>query len=180
MIVYTFYGQISKSWCKNILSLIMHQNINAAQDEAHQKHNIIAKVFSTGLDNLQEGETYVDSIMTKTANTETAKLTNNLYLLSMITSAATMIGFLGTIIGLIKAFMKIAQTTDQITPQLLANGIYESMVTTAVGLIVGVISDIAYRIFISKYHKKCNDLEIYCNDLTKLIHMINTTNFKKE
>ena len=83
--------------------------------------------------------------MENAANVEIAKLEKGLKGLSTIASAAPMIGFLGTVIGMVRAFWEMANAGNNIDVSLLSSGIYEAMITTVGGLIVGIIALFAYN-----------------------------------
>jgi biopolymer transport protein ExbB len=67
-------------------------------------------------------------------------LEKNLGVLATVSGAAPMIGFLGTVTGMIQAFISIAQEDGMVSPKLLSSGIYEAMITTAAGLVVGIVA----------------------------------------
>jgi biopolymer transport protein ExbB len=73
--------------------------------------------------------------------------------LATISGAAPMLGFLGTVIGMIRAFISIAQEEGAVSPKLLSSGIYEAMISTAAGLFVGIISYLAYNYLVSRVEK---------------------------
>jgi biopolymer transport protein ExbB len=90
---------------------------------------------------------------------EVHKLEKNLSLLGTIAGTAPMLGFLGTVTGMIQAFMTMAQSTSSITPQLLSAGIYEAMITTAAGLVVGIVADLGYKYILIRVQKATYHIE---------------------
>jgi biopolymer transport protein ExbB len=70
-----------------------------------------------------------------------------------------MVGFLGTVTGMIKAFISIAQEEGSVSPKLLSSGIYEAMITTAAGLIVGIIAYLAYNYLVAQVAKIIHKME---------------------
>ena len=84
---------------------------------------------------------------------EVNKLEYNLTILATISGAAPMIGFLGTVIGMILAFHDMASAGGNVDVELLSKGIYTAMITTVAGLIVGIISYISYNFLLSKIDK---------------------------
>jgi biopolymer transport protein ExbB len=90
---------------------------------------------------------------------EIYKLEKNLSLLATISGAAPMIGFLGTVTGMIRAFMAIAQEEGTVSPKLLSSGIYEAMLTTAAGLFVGIIAYLGYNYLVTRVQKLIYKME---------------------
>ena len=90
---------------------------------------------------------------------EIYKLEKNLPLLATVSGAAPMLGFLGTVIGMIQAFMSIAQEEGAVSPKLLSAGIYEAMVTTAAGLLVGIIAYLGYNYLVTRLQKAVHTME---------------------
>ena len=70
-----------------------------------------------------------------------------------------MLGFLGTVVGMIQAFMAISQETRQISPNLLSGGIYEAMITTAAGLVVGIIANLGYNYLLIRIRSTTHRIE---------------------
>ncbi len=80
-----------------------------------------------------------------------------------------MLGFLGTVLGMIQAFMAMAQQTQQISPKLLSGGIYEAMITTAAGLIIGIVAHISYNYFIIRIQNATRHIEQGTNQFIELV-----------
>ena len=70
-----------------------------------------------------------------------------------------MLGFLGTVIGMIRAFIAIAQEEGSVSPKLLSQGIYEAMITTAAGLVVGILAYLAYNFLVTRVQKLVHKME---------------------
>jgi biopolymer transport protein ExbB len=90
---------------------------------------------------------------------EIARLERGLPVLASIAGGAPMIGFLGTVMGMIQAFFDMANAGNNIDVQLLSNGIYTAMVTTVGGLIVGIIAYFAYNLIVSRIDNLVSQLE---------------------
>ena len=80
-------------------------------------------------------------------------------LLATISGAAPMIGLLGTVTGMIQAFISIAEEEGAVSPKLLSSGIYEAMLTTAAGLFVGIIAYLSYNYLVSRVEKLIHKME---------------------
>jgi len=87
-----------------------------------------------------------------------------------IAGAAPMIGFLGTVIGMIVAFHEMASAGGNIDVEMLSKGIYTAMVTTVAGLIVGIIAYISYNYLVSKVDKVVFQLEAKTTDFLDILH----------
>jgi len=90
---------------------------------------------------------------------EVNRLEENLAALATIAGAAPMLGFLGTVTGMISAFYQMATAGNNIQVSMLAGGIYEAMVTTVAGLLVGIVAFIAYNLLVARLNKVVNKLE---------------------
>ena len=101
---------------------------------------------------------------------EVFKMENNLANLATISGAAPMIGFLGTVIGMIIAFHEMASAGGNIDVEMLSKGIYMAMTTTVAGLIVGIIAFIAYNYLVSKIDKVVFMLEAKTTEFLDLLH----------
>ncbi len=104
--------------------------------------------------------------MENAANVEIAKLEKGLKGLSTIASAAPMIGFLGTVIGMVRAFWEMSNAGNNIDVSLLSGGIYEAMITTVGGLIVGIIALFAYNFLVARVDNIANEMESFIQDFT--------------
>ena len=90
-------------------------------------------------------------------------------MLATISGAAPMIGFLGTVTGMIQAFIAIAQEEGAVSPKLLSSGIYEAMITTAAGLFVGILAYLGYNYLVSRVQKLVHKMEYSSIDFVDLL-----------
>jgi len=105
-----------------------------------------------------------------TAQIEIYKLEKNVGILATIAGAAPMLGFLGTVIGMIIAFFAAANQGEQSNPQMLANGIYTAMANTAAGLMVGLTAQLFYNILVVKVDKSIHYLQASANDFLDILN----------
>ena len=101
----------------------------------------------------------VQAAIENTGNIEVAKLENGLAIMSTIASGAPMIGFLGTVTGMVRAFYEMANAGNNIDITLLSSGIYEAMVTTVGGLVVGIVAMFAYNYLVTRVDKVVSQME---------------------
>ena len=118
-----------------------------------------SNMIEKGLERLNRPATEVQAALDNAGNLEIAKLEKGLSIMATISSGAPMIGFLGTVLGMVKAFWEMANAGNNIDITLLSSGIYEAMVTTVGGLIVGIIAMFAYNFLVAKVDDVANTLE---------------------
>ena len=94
----------------------------------------------------------IDAAIENVGNLELFKLEKNLSTLASIAGAAPMIGFFGTVTGMIMAFQEMS-TADNISPQVLAGGIYQALMTTAFGLFIGIFAYVGYNLLVANVEK---------------------------
>jgi biopolymer transport protein ExbB len=132
-------------------------------------HHPLATVFKIGIERRGLPLDRLEKILEQAGNNQIQKLEKNLGALVSITSIEPLLGFLGTITGLIRAFMSWEQAGANVTVSVLAAGIYEAMITTAAGLIVAIPLYLCYNYFISRIKVTSNELTNYCIQLLEVI-----------
>lgn len=118
-----------------------------------------SNMIEKGLERIDRSATEVQAALENAGNLEVAKLEKGLSVMATISSGAPMIGFLGTVLGMVKAFWEMANAGNNIDITLLSSGIYEAMVTTVGGLIVGIVAMFAYNYLVSRVNDVANVLE---------------------
>ena len=118
-----------------------------------------ANMIEKGIERIDRPASEVQATLENAGNLEVAKLEKGLSVMATISSGAPMIGFLGTVLGMVKAFWEMANAGNNIDITLLSSGIYEAMVTTVGGLIVGIIAMFAYNYLVSRVNDVANVLE---------------------
>ena len=130
----------------------------------------IARVVERGLKNINLTAPAIREGLDNSANIEVAALEKGLPILSTIAAVAPMIGFLGTVTGMVQAFWEMANAGNNIDISLLSGGIYEAMVTTVGGLIVGIVAIFAYNFLVIRVDKVQNDLENGIISFMEIVH----------
>ena len=125
-----------------------------------------SRIVEKGLCFLGKSRNDIHSSMENAANVEITRLEKGLSGMSTIASAAPMIGFLGTVIGMVKAFWEMANAGNNIDVSLLSGGIYEAMITTVGGLIVGIIALFGYNYLVTRVDKIANEMESFIQEFT--------------
>jgi len=118
----------------------------------------VASIFYQGLDRADEGIDMVEKSVVSYGSVQTGKLEKGLVWISLCIALAPMLGFLGTVIGMIQAFDEIERVGD-ISPSVVAGGIKVALLTTVAGLIVAIILQIFYNLILSKIDSVVNEME---------------------
>ena len=151
--------KIDKSFMERIREYIKDGKIDSAKALCSGSDTPIARMIEKGLSRLGRPLNDINTAIENVGNLEVAKLEKGVTLLSMSASAAPMIGFLGTVTGMIRAFYNMSMAGNNIDIELLSSGIYEAMVTTVGGLIVGILAYVFYTIIVAKIQNVVNLLE---------------------
>ena len=136
-----------------IKELVLRGDISGARLLCAQSDTPIARMIEKGISRLGSQLKNIEASIENVGKIEVYKLEKNLSLLATTAGAAPMVGFLGTVTGMIRAFIAIAQEEGTVSPKLLSSGIYEAMVTTAAGLIVGIIAYLGYNYLVTRIQK---------------------------
>lgn len=129
-----------------------------------------ARMIERGINRMKRPSAEVQTAIENTGNLEVAALEKRLNVLATIAGGAPMIGFLGTVTGMVQAFWQMSNAGGNIDISLLSGGIYEAMVTTVGGLIVGIIALFAYNYLVSKVDGVVNELERKTLDFMDLLN----------
>ena len=119
----------------------------------------VANMVEKGVERIDRPASEVQAALENAGNLEVAKLEKGLSVMATISSGAPMIGFLGTVLGMVRAFWEMANAGNNIDITLLSSGIYEAMITTVGGLVVGIVAMFAYNYLVSRVNDVANVLE---------------------
>jgi biopolymer transport protein ExbB len=137
---------------------IVNGNVSAARSFAKNTNNPVARIIDKGIQRIGKPIDAIEKSMENVGKLELYNMEKNLSILSLIAGIAPMFGFLGTIVGMFQLFYRLA-STGEFTIQSMANGIYTKMITSAVGLIIGLIAYIAYNYLNAQVDKNANKME---------------------
>lgn len=151
--------KIDPNFIDRIRDYIHEGKIDSAIKLCQSTNKPISRMIEKGINRLGRPLQDVNTAIENVGNLEIAKLEKGLYLLATSAGAAPMLGFLGTVTGMVRAFYDMAMAGNNIDIQLLSSGIYQAMVTTVAGLIVGIMAYLAYNILVAKVEKVVNLLE---------------------
>ena len=159
-----------ESFLKSIKNFVEQKDITAAKTLCKNTNNPVSRMIEKGIDRIDKPMNDISAAIENQGKLEVYKMENNLANLATIAGAAPMIGFLGTVIGMIVAFHEMASAGGNIDVEMLSEGIYTAMVTTVGGLIVGIIAYIAYNYLVSKIDKVIFQLEARTTEFLDLLH----------
>lgn len=176
-ILFERYSTINKaseedeSFLKSIKNFVEQKDMQAAKTLCQNTDNAVSRMIEKGIDRIDKPMTDISAAIENQGKLEVYKMENNLANLATIAGAAPMIGFLGTVIGMIVAFHEMASAGGNIDVEMLSKGIYTAMVTTVGGLVVGIIAYIAYNYLVTKVDKVIFLLEARTTEFLDVLHL---------
>lgn len=158
------------NFMNEIKDFIHDGKLEAARSLCKSTTTPIARMIEKGVNRIGKPLGDIAAAIENTGKLELFKLEKNLATLATISGAAPMIGFLGTVIGMILAFHEMASAGGNIDVEMLAEGIYTAMVTTVAGLIVGIIAYIAYNLLVAKVEKVVFKMEARTTEFLDILN----------
>jgi biopolymer transport protein ExbB len=152
-----------------VKELVQRNDIQGAKLLCAQSGTPVARMIEKGVSRIGSPLKNIEASIENVGKLEIFKLEKNLSTLATISGAAPMIGFLGTVIGMVQAFISISQEEGSVSPKLLSNGIYEAMITTVGGLIVGIMAYLAYNYLVTRVAKVIHKMEYTTIDFIDLL-----------
>jgi biopolymer transport protein ExbB len=152
-------NQDQSTFMARIKELVQKGDITGARMLCSQFDSPVARMIEKGVARIGSPLKNIEASIENTGKIEIFKLEKNLSILATVAGAAPMMGFLGTVMGMVTAFIAIAQEEGSVGPKLLANGIYEAMITTVAGLIVGIIAYLGYNYLVTRVSKVIHRME---------------------
>jgi len=156
-------------FAQEIFLYLERGQIQKALERCTKVRHPIADVFKLGILNRTARREEVEAMMEREGDEQVQYLERYLGALIIITGVEPMLGFLGTIVGLIQAFMTWEQLGPNITVSALAAGIYQAMITTAAGLSIAIPSYILYHLIIGKIKGHAQEMTYYGNELVDIL-----------
>ncbi len=151
-------GTIDQNFMNHIRDHIVNGNLSAARSFAKNTNNPVARIIDKGIQRIGKPIEIIEDSMENVGKLELYNLERNLSVLSLVYGIAPMLGFLGTIIGMLQLFYSIS-ATGEFTAASIAGGIYTKMITSAAGLIIGMLAYIGYNFLNSQIAKVTNRME---------------------
>ncbi|NJN42319.1 MAG: MotA/TolQ/ExbB proton channel family protein [Flammeovirgaceae bacterium] len=152
-----------------IKELMLKGDVSGAKLLCTQVDTPISKMIEKGISRIGSPLKNIEASIENVGKIELFKLEKNLSILATISGAAPMMGFLGTVIGMVQAFIAIAQEEGSVSPKLLSSGIYTAMITTVAGLVVGIIAYLGYNYLVTRVSKVVHKMEYSSVDFIDLL-----------
>lgn len=163
-------GKDDPLFMERIRDYVRTGEIKSALNYCRITNTPAAHMIEKGISRMKHPVQDVQAAIENTGNIEIAKMENGLAIVSTIASGAPMIGFLGTVTGMVKAFFEMANAGNNIDITLLSGGIYEAMITTVGGLIVGIAAMFAYNYLVTRIDKVVGQMEAKTMEFMDLLN----------
>lgn len=150
---------LDMNFMNRIRDYISEGKIAAAVDLCKSTDTPIARMIAKGIERIGRPMADVQNAIENVANLEVSKLETSLPFLATIAGGAPMLGFLGTVIGMVQAFMNLSQTGGTVDMSLLSQGMYVAMITTVGGLLVGIPAYFGYNYLVARVEKLVFQME---------------------
>ncbi len=152
-----------------IRGMLKKKDIQGAISYCLEEKSPASNIIRRGLKKYKYGHQRVREAIESAGQQEVTKLEKGLNILASVAGVAPMLGFLGTVTGMISAFMKIESLAGSASPSDLAGGIWEALLTTAYGLAVGIAALMFYNYFLTKIGKLVGEIELITNDFLDVL-----------
>ena len=163
-------SKIDKNFMKDIHDMIHEGKIKSAIALSQKYDSPVARLVEKGIERIGRPLQDIQTAVENMGNVEVARLEKGLPMLATIAGGAPMIGFLGTVSGMIQAFFRMSTAGNNIDITLLSGGIYEAMVTTVGGLFVGIIAYFGYNFLTSQISNLVFKMESTTIEFIDMLH----------
>ena len=161
-------SRIEPNFMNIIRDNIVTGNVQAARNLAKNTNSPVARMIDKGIQRIGKPLDAIEKSMENVGRLEMYNMEKNLSILSLISGIAPMFGFLGTIIGMVQLFYGIA-STGEYTLNTIAGGIYTKMITSASGLIIGLIAYVGYNFLSTQIDKTANKMEVASSEFIDIL-----------
>ena len=163
-------SQDDKHFMNNIRDFIHSGRLDSALALCRNNESPIARMIEKGLIRIGRPLSDINTAIENVGKLEVSRMEKNIAGLATIAGAAPMLGFLGTVTGMVTAFYDMSMAGNNIDIALLSNGIYQAMITTVGGLIVGILAYVFYNILVARVEKLIFILEMRASEFMDLLH----------
>ncbi|MBI1316783.1 MotA/TolQ/ExbB proton channel family protein [bacterium] len=163
-------SRLDQNFMQQIRELVLAGKLEAARTLCKSQGSPVSRMIEKGISRIGKPLKDISAAIENTGKLEVSKLESNLTTLATISGAAPMLGFLGTVIGMILAFHQMAAAGGQIDVGMLAEGIYTAMTTTVAGLVVGIIAYVGYNYLVSRVDRVVYAMEAHAVDFMDLLN----------
>ncbi|MDR1153809.1 MAG: MotA/TolQ/ExbB proton channel family protein [Bacteroidales bacterium] len=163
-------SKTDENFMNRIKDYIHDGKIDSALALCQSTDSPIARMIEKGIQRIGRPLSDINTAIENVGRLEIFKLERGLPALATAAGGAPMLGFLGTVTGMVKAFYDMSMAGNNIDIGILSSGIYEAMVTTVAGLLVGIVAYFAYNILVANVEKVVNDLEANTTEFMDLLN----------
>ena len=163
-------GEADSRFMDAVREHVHNGQIDAARNLARDTQTPLGRMINKGFSRLGRPLPDIQAAIENEGQLEVARLEKHVSLVATVASLGPMIGFLGTVTGMITAFQEMAYAGNNIDISLLSTGIYQAMVTTVGGLIVGIICYFLHNLLVNRISKVVFELEVRANEFMDLLH----------
>ena len=163
-------AKTDENFMNRIKDYIHDGKIESALALCRSTDSPIARMIEKGIQRIGRPLNDINAAIENVGRLEVFKLERGLPALATAAGGAPMIGFLGTVTGMIRAFYDMTMAGNNIDVQVLSSGIYEALVTTVAGLSVGIVAYFAYNVLVANVEKVVNDLEAHTTEFMDLLN----------
>ena len=163
-------GKEDSDFMERIRQYVHEGNLDAARTLSRSTNTPLGRMIEKGFSRLGRPLPDIQAAIENEGKLEVANLEKRVSMVATVASLGPMIGFLGTVTGMITAFQDMAHAGNNIDISTLSTGIYEAMVTTVGGLIVGIICYFLYNLLVTRINKVVFELEVRANEFMDLLH----------
>ncbi len=159
-----------KNFMNNIRDYMHNDRLESAITLCKSTNTPIARMIQKGLARIGKPLPDINAAIENVGNLEVARLEKNVATLATVASVAPMVGFLGTVLGMVRAFYDMSMAGNNIDVGLLSTGIYQAMITTVGGLIVGIIGYVLYNVLVARIEKMVFLLEARASEFMDVLY----------
>ncbi len=163
-------SKVDESFMKRIRDYVHEGELESASRLCHNTNSPYARLILKGINRIGRPMNDVLVAIENTGNLEVAALSKGLPWLATTAAGAPMIGFLGTVIGMVEAFFAIASAGNSASIGDFAGGIYTALITTVAGLVVGILAMFAYNFLVARINKVMNQMEAKTMEFMDLLN----------
>lgn len=163
-------GKVDPRMMDRIKEYILDGKVDSAHAVCRAENSPTSRMIQKGISRIGRPMSDVTTAIENVGNLEVSKLEKGLPVLASVAGGAPMLGFLGTVTGMISAFYDMANAGNNIDITLLSSGIYQAMVTTVAGLIVGIVAYFAYNILVTNVEKVVFNMEAATIDFMDMLN----------
>lgn len=163
-------NKVDPDFMNNLKDHVSNGKMEAAQALCESSDTPVARLVGKGVSRIGKSMSDISDSIENQGKIEVSSLEKGLPYLATISGGAPMIGFLGTVIGMILAFKEMANAGGQVDPSLLAEGIYTAMITTVGGLFVGIIAYFGYNYLTTRVENAVYQMELHATEFLDLLH----------